>query len=53
MKWLKQSKYFDRSECGTYLIARYHVRGEWLYQATRGKESLCIGSLSECKAACR
>lgn len=53
MKWTPVTKYCIQSECRRYLIAKYRIRDEWLYQLSRGGESLHIGSLAECKAAAR
>lgn len=53
MKWTQLDKYFLQSGCKRYLIAKYSMVDGWKYQLTRGKESLCVGSLAECKAAAR
>lgn len=53
MKWVPLDKWCIQSGCKRYLIAKYAMTEGFVYQLTRGKESLCVGTLAECKAAAR
>ena len=53
MKWRQINSVCLQSEDGKWLIAKYKVRGDWIYQLTRAgspPQSVHIGSSAqECK----
>jgi hypothetical protein len=52
LKWRRVTKLCEQSDCLTYTVAAFRVRGKWIFQAFKGKAFLHIGTAAECKQAC-